>query len=90
MSKDAIVIPNEPPVTSRPHRYSRHPNYLALVVEIACVPLIAGLWITALVFPASNAAVLAIRISAEERVLERDYDRAFGAVPRLLPGLRSG
>ncbi len=30
------------PVTGGPYRFIRHPNYLAVIVEVACVPLIRG------------------------------------------------
>jgi len=44
-----IVVPGAPPVTGGPYRFLRHPNYLAVVVELAAVPLIGGALVTALV-----------------------------------------
>ena len=46
-----------------------HPNYLIVVMEIAVLPLAFGLWPIALVFSALNAAVLAVRIKAEDEAL---------------------
>jgi len=80
-----IVVPGVAPVTGGPYRFLRHPNYLAVVLEMAAVPLIHGAWLTALVFSALNAALLAVRIPAEERALGRPYAEAFGDRLRLLP-----
>jgi methyltransferase len=71
------------PVTDGPYRFVRHPNYLAVIIEIACIPLIHGCWLTALVFSAGNAVLLAVRIRAEEAALGSRYALAFGAKPRL-------
>ena len=52
-----------------PYRYVSHPNYLVVVGEIAVLPLCFGLPWYALVFSVANAAVLAIRIRAENAAL---------------------
>ena len=65
-----IVMPDAPLVTRGPYRWIRHPNYLAVVIEIAAVPLIRGCWITALTFSIANALMLSVRIPAEERALQ--------------------
>ena len=62
-----FVLPGEKPVTGRPFNYLRHPNYVAVVVEILVLPLIFGCYITAIVFSLVNAVLLWIRIRAEER-----------------------
>ncbi len=64
-----IVLPGERLVARGPFRLVRHPNYVVVVVEIAVLPLAFGLWQVALIFSLLNAAVLAIRIRAEERAL---------------------
>lgn len=64
-----IVLPAAPRVTTGPFRFLSHPNYLVVVGEIAVLPLVFGLWQVALLFSLLNAAVLAIRIRAEERAL---------------------
>ncbi|HEX6576959.1 MAG TPA: isoprenylcysteine carboxyl methyltransferase family protein [Jiangellaceae bacterium] len=64
-----IVVPGLPLVSAGPYRWLRHPNYLAVVVEVAALPLVHTAWVTALVFTAANAAVLAVRIPVEERAL---------------------
>ena len=80
-----IVLPDAPPVRRGPYRFVRHPNYLAVAVEMLCVPLAHGAWITALVFSALNALLLRGRIRIEERALGDHYQRAFAGVPRFVP-----
>ncbi len=80
-----VVVPDAPPVTGGPYRFLRHPNYLAVVLEMAAVPLTHGAWLTALAFSALNAALLALRIPAEERALGRPYAEAFEGRLRLVP-----
>jgi len=84
-----IVLPGIAPVTSGPYRLIRHPNYLAVVIEMICVPMIYGCWLTAIVFSAGNAALLRVRIKAEEAALGVAYGETFSYVPRLLPRPRS-
>lgn len=64
-----IVVPGEELRQSGPYRWLRHPNYAVVVGEIAVVPLALGLPIYALVFSILNAALLAIRIPAENAAL---------------------
>ena len=66
-----IVLPEAPLVRRGPYRFLNHPNYLVVVAEIAVLPLVFGLWPVALVFSALNAAVLTIRIRAENAALGR-------------------
>ena len=64
-----VVVPGLPAVTSGPYRFLRHPNYLAVVLEGIALPLVHTAWITAAVFTVANAALLRVRIAAEERAL---------------------
>jgi methyltransferase len=64
-----IVLPGERLVARGPYRYLRHPNYAVVAGEIAIVPLALGLPKFALVFTILNAAMLAIRIRAENAAL---------------------
>jgi methyltransferase len=64
-----IVVPGMPPVDRGPYRWLRHPNYVAVVVEGAALPLVHAAWITALVFTVLNAGLLAVRIRVEEQAL---------------------
>lgn len=85
-----IVIPGMPPVTGGPYRYVRHPNYLAVALEIAAVPLVHGAFVTAAVFSLGNALLLAARIRAEEEALGRWWAAAFEGRPRFVPEVRRG
>jgi methyltransferase len=65
-----VVLPNQPLVSRGPYRFLRHPNYAVVAGEIAVLPLMLGLpWIAA-IFTALNAAVLFIRIRAENRAID--------------------
>jgi methyltransferase len=80
-----IVLPGAPPVTAGPYRWLRHPNYLAVVLEMACLPLAWGMWRLALLFTLGNAAILAVRIRDEERALGPEWRRHFAGTGRFLP-----
>jgi methyltransferase len=69
-----IVVPGEQLVARGPFRFVRHPNYLVVAGEIAVLPLAFGLWEVALVFSLLNAAVLFIRIRAEDQALAPRFD----------------
>ena len=81
-----VIVPPRPrPVTGGPYRFLRHPNYLAVVVEVLAVPAIHGAWLTLLVASVLNALLLMRRIPVEERALGRAYADAFAGRRRLLP-----
>ena len=53
-----------------PYRWLNHPNYLAVALELATVPLIFGVWVTPLVASVLNALLLlGIHILAEDKAL---------------------
>jgi len=56
-------------VVTGPYAWVRHPNYLAVVLEIATVPIILGAGWTALLGSFANAFVVGLRIRREERYL---------------------
>jgi methyltransferase len=64
-----IVVPGEALVRKGPYRFVPHPNYLVVAGEIAVLPLVFGLGVYALVFSALNAAMLWLRIRAEDAAL---------------------
>jgi methyltransferase len=64
-----IVLPGAPLVRSGPYRWLRHPNYLVVIGEIAVLPLAFGLVEVAAFFSLLNAAVLWIRVRAENAAL---------------------
>lgn len=66
-----IVLPGVQLVRKGPYRLTNHPNYWVVAGEIAVLPLVFGLWKTALIFSLLNAAVLSVRIRQENRALGR-------------------
>jgi methyltransferase len=74
-------------VTDGPYRYIRHPNYLAVILELAALPMAGGAVVTAIAASLVNALVLSRRIPLEERELAADpaWRAAMLPLPRLLP-----
>jgi methyltransferase len=67
-----VVVPGRPLVSGGPFRFLRHPNYLAVAIEVAALPLAVGAWMTALLGTLLNGILLlAIRIPCEEAALGR-------------------
>jgi methyltransferase len=64
-----IVMPGMPLVEAGPYRWFAHPNYVAVVVEGAALPLAGSAWITACTFTALNAVLLTVRLRCETRAL---------------------
>jgi methyltransferase len=74
-------------VANGPYRFVRHPNYVAVFVELACLPLVQGAWLTAALGSVLHGFVLRRRILLEERVLlsHADYRATMGHKPRFFP-----
>ena len=87
-----VCLPGVAPITGGPYRWLRHPNYLAVVLEIASLPLVHTAWLTALAFSLLDGILLRVRIRAEEEWLSRlsGYDEAFAGRPRLIRGRTRG
>lgn len=62
-------ISGYPLVKKGPYRFIKHPNYVIVIVEVALIPLIFHLYITAIVFSLLNALMLYVRIKEENKVL---------------------
>ncbi|MCE2504700.1 MAG: hypothetical protein J4G05_11695 [Chlorobi bacterium] len=62
-----LVLLGERLIVTGPFKYIRHPNYLAIVVEILVLPLVFSCYVTAITFSLVNAVLLWIRIRTEER-----------------------
>jgi methyltransferase len=71
-----IVLPHEPLIVRGPYRFLRHPNYVVVAGEIAVLPLMLGLFWIAAIFTVLNAAVLFIRIRAENQALDAFQETA--------------
>jgi len=77
-----IVVPGETLVSRGPYKYLNHPNYAVVVGEIALLPLVFGLWRIAVIFSLLNAALLTVRIRAENEALSACRSRSGGTPAR--------
>jgi methyltransferase len=68
-----LVLPGEPLVRRGPYRFLRHPNYLAVIVELLAASLMFGAWRTAITISLLDLVALGIRIRAEEVALRRTH-----------------
>jgi len=86
------VVPSSLRVVDHgPYRYVRHPNYAAVALEFASLPLLGGAYLCAVGLSAANALLLSYRIADEERLLAAvpGYSERMAGKPRFLPRLRS-
>lgn len=60
-----LVAPSHQALRKGPYKFLRHPNYIAVIIEIAVIPLILSCYITSVVFTIVNAFVIARRIRIE-------------------------
>lgn len=65
-----VVVPGAPRIVGGPYRLVPHPNYVAVILEGAALPLVGGAWITAGVFSVANALLLHTRIRVEDEALQ--------------------
>jgi methyltransferase len=74
-------------VSSGPYRWVRHPNYVAVVMEIFSLPMIHTAWITAIAGTLGDLEILRRRIKVEDGFLmsNPDYRLAMGDKPRFFP-----
>lgn len=74
-------------VSTGPFRWIRHPNYVAVFLELEAIPLLHSAWVTALVGGFLHLWVLGRRLAVEEPVLLADpaYRTAMAWKPRFVP-----
>lgn len=82
-----MILPTAPVLTGGIYSKIRHPNYLGMIIEIFSLPLILGLWKTALALSILNGIIIYIRIKCEEEALEKhlNYNSSFGSKGRIIP-----
>lgn len=67
-----LIVQGKQRIQQGPYRLIAHPNYVAVCIELACVPLIFNAWSTAIIASLLNIVLLlGIRIPAEERALQQ-------------------
>ena len=78
-------------VTSGPFRMVRHPNYVAVFIELLALPLVHTAWLTAILGSIAHVWVLFQRLTVEEAVLLKSptYRATMAHKPRFLPTLRT-
>lgn len=87
-----FVVPGEGPILGGPFRFLRHPNYLAVSLELLALPLVHSAWASAIVLSVGNFLILRQRISREERALSEvgGYRSGLGHLPRFVPRISQG
>jgi len=84
-----LVLADMRPIRSGPYRFIAHPNYLAVSLEIAALPLAFGANLTAAVASFANAVVLlGVRIPAETRALKPTHAPEEATLPTSGPPRR--
>jgi methyltransferase len=86
-SMKVLIVPGTQTVNHGPYRWIRHPNYVAVMMEIIALPLIGKAFITATVVTILFAILLYLRINAEEQALIEytDYDKTMTGKRRFIP-----
>ena len=64
-----VIVVDQPPVSSGPYRFTRHPNYLAVAASVAALPLALGLPFTTAIFTPLKILALARRVRIENRAV---------------------
>jgi methyltransferase len=85
-----VVVPCDlRPETTGPYRWVRHPNYLAVSLELLAVGLIYSAYLSTVLVGVLNLFATIKRIHAEEEVLFQvpAYKSALGNKSRLIPGI---
>lgn len=73
-----LVVPGGRTSRRGPYRYMKHPNYLAVVLELFTLPALYGAYLTAITASIINAILLRVRIRTEERALHelgKEYEK---------------
>ncbi len=86
----AIVPQRLRVVDAGPYRWVRHPNYVAVALEFASLPLIGGAYRSAVCLSLLNGIALWDRIRSEEALLDAlpAYRERMAGKPRFLPRWR--
>ena len=67
-----VTVPGAPLVRSGAYGIFRHPNYLAVLAQIALLPLVFHAYAVVIVFAAGYAALITWRVRVEDALLAPD------------------
>lgn len=86
-----VTVPGTPVIDKGIYQYIRHPNWCAMMTELAVVPLFHTAYLTTIVFTIVNTWLMTQRVPAEEKALIEDtnYQEVFANRPRFIPTLSS-
>lgn len=82
-----LILPGTHAVTSGPYRYIKHPNYMAVLLEIAAICLAGKSFITFLIVFSLFSWILYYRVVSEEEALleHTDYSQSMLSKRRFIP-----
>lgn len=82
-----LILPGSHAVTNGPYRYVKHPNYMAVLLEIAAICLAGKSIITFLIIFSLFSWILYYRIVSEEQALLKhtDYSQSMLSKRRFIP-----
>jgi methyltransferase len=64
-----IILKGDMLIQGGPYKYLRHPNYAAVAIEMAVLPLVFSCYLTSITFTVLNFIVLRRRIKIENHAL---------------------
>jgi methyltransferase len=82
-----LILPESNVITSGPYRWIKHPNYMAVLMEIAATTLLGKCFYTFALVIALFSVTLVFRIRREEEALRQytDYKRQMELRNRFIP-----
>lgn len=82
-----LILPGSHVVTQGPYRYIKHPNYMAVLLEIAAIALAGKSIITFLIIFSLFSWILYYRVVSEEQALlqHTDYSQSMISKRRFIP-----
>ncbi len=82
-------LDQQPIIKNGLYQYVRHPNYLAVIIELIAIPLLLNAYYTMIIFGLANLIILKYRIELEESNLSqaKEFNREYRPLKRFIPYL---